>query len=77
MKIALASPPFPASISDGLYWLEKTVIDAAKERVGLPRILPLTSILPRPPAYWPKGLRMPFIRRYNNKIQYIRVLLLR
>lgn len=29
MKIALASPPFPTSINDGLYWLEKLVKDAA------------------------------------------------
>ncbi|WP_149698974.1 carbon-nitrogen hydrolase family protein [Chitinophaga sp. CF418] len=29
MKIALASPPFPKSISDGLFWLEKLVKDAA------------------------------------------------
>lgn len=29
MKIALASPPFPASIDDGLFWLEKLVKEAA------------------------------------------------
>jgi predicted amidohydrolase len=29
MKIALASPPFPKSINDGLFWLEKLVKDAA------------------------------------------------
>ncbi|MDB5116452.1 MAG: carbon-nitrogen hydrolase family protein [Mucilaginibacter sp.] len=28
MKIALASPPFPKSINDGLYWVEKLVKDA-------------------------------------------------
>ncbi len=29
MKIAIASPPMPESISDGLYWLEKMVKEAA------------------------------------------------
>ncbi|GAB3927000.1 carbon-nitrogen hydrolase family protein [Mucilaginibacter myungsuensis] len=29
MKIALASPPYPKSIADGLYWIEKLVKDAA------------------------------------------------
>lgn len=29
MKIALASPPLPKSIDDGLFWLEKLVRDAA------------------------------------------------
>jgi len=32
MKIALASPPFPASITDGLYWLEKLVKEAAQQQ---------------------------------------------
>jgi predicted amidohydrolase len=31
MKVALASPPFPTSIPEGLYWLEKLVQDAARE----------------------------------------------
>ena len=35
MKIALASPPFPASISDGLYLLEGMVKDAAKEKAAI------------------------------------------
>ncbi|HXO74079.1 MAG TPA: carbon-nitrogen hydrolase family protein, partial [Puia sp.] len=35
MKIALASPPFPSSISDGLYWLEKMVKDAAREKAAI------------------------------------------
>ncbi len=35
MKIALASPPFPKSTSDGLYWLEKMVKDAVKENVAI------------------------------------------
>ena len=35
MKIALASPPFPASVSEGLYWLEKLVKDAAKEQAEI------------------------------------------
>ena len=32
MKIALASPPFPRSLNDGLYWLEKLVKEAAREQ---------------------------------------------
>ena len=35
MKIALASPPFPKSINDGLYWLEKLVKDAVKEHAEI------------------------------------------
>lgn len=31
MKVALASPPFPKSISDGLYWVEKLVKEAVKK----------------------------------------------
>jgi predicted amidohydrolase len=31
MKIAIASPPMPESISDGLYWLEKLVKEAAEK----------------------------------------------
>jgi predicted amidohydrolase len=29
MKVAVASPPFPKSINDGLYWLEKLIKEAA------------------------------------------------
>jgi predicted amidohydrolase len=35
MKIALASPPFPKSINDGLYWVEKLVKDAANEHAEI------------------------------------------
>lgn len=35
MKIALASPPFPKSINDGLYWLEKLVKDAAGQEAEI------------------------------------------
>jgi predicted amidohydrolase len=35
MKIALASPPFPKSISDGLYWLEKLVKNAADQQAEI------------------------------------------
>lgn len=35
MKIALASPPFPKSISDGLYWVEKLVKDAVAEQAEI------------------------------------------
>jgi predicted amidohydrolase len=35
MKIALASPPFPASIHDGLYWVEKLVSAAAAQQAAI------------------------------------------
>ena len=35
MKIALASPPVPKSISDGLYWVETLVKEAAKEQAEI------------------------------------------
>jgi predicted amidohydrolase len=35
MKVALASPPFPASINDGLYWLEKLVKEAAAQEAEI------------------------------------------
>ncbi|EHQ28808.1 carbon-nitrogen hydrolase family protein [Mucilaginibacter paludis] len=35
MKIALASPPFPKSINDGLYWLEKLVKDAVAQKAEI------------------------------------------
>lgn len=35
MKIALASPPFPKSINDGLYWIEKLIKDAVKQHAGI------------------------------------------
>ena len=35
MRVALASPPFPASLSDGLLCLEKLVKEAAGERADL------------------------------------------
>lgn len=35
MKIALASPPFPTSITNGLYWLEKLVKEAASEKAEI------------------------------------------
>jgi 5-aminopentanamidase len=34
-RIALASPPFPASLSDGLYWLGKLVKEAAGEQADI------------------------------------------
>jgi hypothetical protein len=34
MKIALASPPFPKSINDGLYWVEKLVKEAILGQAG-------------------------------------------
>ncbi|MBS1688893.1 MAG: carbon-nitrogen hydrolase family protein [Bacteroidetes bacterium] len=35
MKIALASPPIPKSINEGLYWLEKLVKDAAQAQAEI------------------------------------------
>lgn len=35
MKIALASPPFPKSMADGLYWLEKLVKEAAEQQAEI------------------------------------------
>lgn len=35
MKIALASPPYPASIADGLYWLENLTKDAAAAHAAI------------------------------------------
>jgi predicted amidohydrolase len=35
MKVALASPPLPTSISDGLYWLEKLVKDAVHQQAEI------------------------------------------
>jgi predicted amidohydrolase len=35
MKIALASPPFPSSIADALYWTEKLTKDAAAQQAEI------------------------------------------
>lgn len=35
MKIALASPPFPVSIADGLYWLERLVQEAVVQQADI------------------------------------------
>lgn len=35
MKVAIASPPFPAGINDGLYWLEKLVKEATLENAEI------------------------------------------
>ena len=35
MKIALASPPFPNSVDDGLYWIEKLVKEAAEQQAAI------------------------------------------
>ena len=35
MKIALASPPFPKSIDDGLLQIEKLIKDAVKEQAEI------------------------------------------
>lgn len=35
MKIAVASPPFPNSIAEGLYWIEKLVQQAAEQQAEI------------------------------------------
>ncbi|EOR95438.1 putative amidohydrolase [Arcticibacter svalbardensis MN12-7] len=35
MKVAIASPPFPKSIWDGLQWVEKLIIDAADKQAEI------------------------------------------
>jgi len=35
MKIALASPPFPKSIADALYWVEKLTAEAAMQQAAI------------------------------------------
>jgi predicted amidohydrolase len=35
MKIALASPPFPKSIEDGLYWVEKLLKEAVEQKAEI------------------------------------------
>jgi predicted amidohydrolase len=35
MKVALASPPLPASIADGLQWLEKLTAEAAAQQAAI------------------------------------------
>lgn len=35
MKIAIASPPFPKSVSDGLYWLDKLVKEASAQQAEI------------------------------------------
>ncbi|MDO6431124.1 carbon-nitrogen hydrolase family protein [Flavitalea sp. BT771] len=35
MKIAVASPPFPGSVNDGLYWLEKLVKEASAQQADI------------------------------------------
>src|SRR3954468_726523 len=35
MKIAIASPPFPKSVSDGLYWLDKLTKEASAQQAEI------------------------------------------
>ena len=35
MKIALASPPLPVSITDGLSWVEKLTAEAAAQNAAI------------------------------------------
>jgi predicted amidohydrolase len=62
MKIALASPPFLKSLTDGLYWLEKLVQEAADEQA---------EIICFPESYLPgyPGMGYPVEDRYAEKLQ--------
>lgn len=51
MKIALASPPIPSSISDGLHWLEKLAEEAALQQA---------KIICFPESYLPGYPGMPY-----------------
>lgn len=58
MKVALASPPFPKSLQDGLYWLEKLVKEAVKEKAEI--ICFPESFLPGYPGMgYPEKDRLP------------------
>lgn len=62
MKIALASPPFPKSLEDGLYWLEKLAEDAASQQA---------EIICFPESYLPgyPGMGYPAADRSAEKLQ--------
>jgi len=62
MKIALASPPFPKSLADGLYWLEKLVQEAADKQA---------EIICFPESYLPgyPGMGYPAEDRSAEKLQ--------
>jgi predicted amidohydrolase len=62
MKIALASPPFPKSLADGLYWLEKLVQDVADKQA---------EIICFPESYLPgyPGMGYPAEDRSSEKLQ--------
>ncbi|KAA2245465.1 carbon-nitrogen hydrolase family protein [Chitinophaga agrisoli] len=51
MKIALASPPIPTSMNDGLYWLEKLAQEAAQQQA---------VIICFPESYLPGYPGMPY-----------------
>jgi len=68
MKIAVASPPYPASLADGLYWVEKLVREAAggeAEIICFPE-----SYLPGYPAleYKPEKATDEQLRSALNKV---------
>lgn len=62
MKIALASPPFPKSIQDGLYWLDKLVRKAAEANA---------EIICFPESYLPgyPGMGYPSDNRTKERLQ--------
>lgn len=63
MKVALASPPFPDSIKDGLYWIEKLIKDASAQQA---------AIICFPESYIPgyPGLEFKAEERSPEKLQY-------
>ncbi|TDQ07169.1 carbon-nitrogen hydrolase family protein [Pedobacter metabolipauper] len=62
MKIAVASPPIPKSIAEGLFWLEKLVKDAVKEQA---------EIICFPESYLPgyPGMEYPPEDRTHEKLK--------
>jgi predicted amidohydrolase len=68
MKMALASPPFPASINDGLYWLEKLVKEAVQTKAEI--ICFPESYLPGYPGmgYPPEDRRQESLQDALNKV---------
>jgi len=62
MKIALASPPYPKSIDDGLSWIEKLVKDAVKQNA---------EIICFPESYIPgyPGMGVADADRWPEKLQ--------
>jgi len=68
MKIAVASPPYPASLADGLHWVEKLVREAASGQAEI--ICFPESYLPGYPAleYKPEKVSDEQLRSALNRV---------